>query len=365
MALINREENGVQTEEYGRAIGKLAQKLREGNCLIFLGAGASLEDPRNPGAAASSGDQPDPPSGIAAVNPKPHLVDDADQVPPSLPDGKTLARELLAECGLSDPMTLQQAASHYEFFYGRDELNKELVKRVGNPAIPPSRSIHQLVDFLHSQCTPDVKTVAITTNYDRQFELAYKAKFGEEPKIIIYKGATVPNQPGSLNFFLSPEHDDDGPYWQPKEGGSLYKLHGCITQTRDRGLVVTEEDYINFLANAMGGQPVEDKGILNAIKGKLENSTVLFLGYSLSDWNFQVLYKVTAERRKKLSKSYAVQFRDPSKPESSGTRAYWQKMSIYWGQEKRDVEIINARASEFTWDLLAEGNRKTLGAKSA
>lgn len=94
--------------------------------------------------------------------------------------------------------------------------------------------------------------------------------------------------------------------------------------------------------------------MLNAIKGRLESSTVLFLGYSLSDWNFQVLYKVTAERRKKQSKSYAVQFRDRTKPESDGARTYWDRLAAYWAQRERDVDIINARASEFTWDLLGE-----------
>lgn len=353
MALVNREENGVQTILYRAAIRTLAKKLREGNCLIFLGAGASLEDHLDKGTAATNGDKPDPPAG------------GSNAPPPSLPDGKTLAHDLVEMCGLGEPMTLSQAASHFEFFYGRDELNKEIRERVGNPAIPPSRSIRQLIDFLYSECLPEVATVAVTTNYDRQFEEAYRSKFGREPRVVVYRGATTPNQPGQLNVFTPPQDFDDGPYWRPKPGCSLYKLHGCITQPGDRGLVITDEDYINFLANAMGGVPVEDKGVLNDIKGRLEYSTILFLGYSLSDWNFQVLYKLTAERRQRQSKSYAVQFRDLSKPESEGTRMYWQKMSIYWGQEKRDVEIINARASEFTWDLLAEAKKKAVGAKSA
>ncbi len=362
MALIYREEGGVQSPLYRVAIRTLVDKLREGNCLIFLGAGASLEDPP-PAIQPPDGDEePDPPA-AAALNPAPRVVPDPERRPPRMPDGRQLAKELMAKCGITEEKPLPAAASTYEFLQGRAGLNQELVRLIGNPDIPPSRSIRQLVDVLYT-CPRGITTLAVTTNYDRHFERAYRAKFGRAPKVAIYKGATDPRQAGELNAFpILPDEDaepmqdeDEGPHWQPKPGCTLYKLHGCIRQPRDpllgdRGLVVTEEDYVNFVCNAMAGAPADDKGILGALKGRLEYSTILFLGYSLSDFNFRALYKVTAERRNRKPKSYAIQFRDPAAPVTAASTIYWNQLASYW--DSRGTDIINARASEFTWDLLA------------
>lgn len=250
MALINREENGAQTALYRAAVRTLAQKLSTGRCLLFLGAGVSLADPPRPGLHHEADNAGENPAVPALAGPVP--------VSAAMPDGRQLARDLLDACGLTEQMSLSQAASYYEFFYGRDELDNELLRRIANPQITPSRSIQQLVDFLYAAC-PQEATFAVTTNYDRQFEDAYRKRFGAEPKVVIYKGASVPGQPGQLNTFMPPEHEDDGAYWQPKPGCSLYKIHGCISQRRDRGLVITEEDYINFLTNAMAGQPAETR----------------------------------------------------------------------------------------------------------
>ena len=55
-------------------------------------------------------------------------------------------------------------------------------------------------------------------------------------------------------------------WWLPDREANhvyLYKLHGCISEPGIQNLVVTEEDYINFLANATGSKP--DKRLLNYV----------------------------------------------------------------------------------------------------
>jgi SIR2-like domain len=312
MGLITREDHrGRQTALYRASLRGLARKLREGKCLLFIGAGASI-----------------------------------DEDAPDLPTAKELSRELIEECGLEwhDQIPLSQAAYYYEFFYGRDLLNEKLVERIGDEKIAPPASIERLVEILSALKSCNVSTVAITTNYDQHFERAYKRKFGYPPKVIIYKGGTDPlEQNAKLNVFLPPYHEDDGLYWQPKLGCSLYKMHGCISQARDRGLVITEEDYINFLTNAFA-QADEHKKMLNAMKGKLESSTILFVGYSLSDWNFRAIFKATVEKRQRQSKSYAVQFRETANSETELMQTYWNSLSAFW--ERKDVDVINVGSSE-------------------
>ena len=115
-------------------------------------------------------------------------------------------------------------------------------------------------------------------------------------------------------------------------------MHGCISQPERQGLVITEEDYINFLANALG-EHNGDKTILNYVKGEFAMSTILFIGYSLSDWNFRAIFKATVESRldRKDNRSYAVQFRDPTKRESELEQARWDSVIDFWNEKKVDI----------------------------
>ncbi|MFT0610155.1 SIR2 family protein [Rhodococcus qingshengii] len=66
-------------------------------------------------------------------------------------------------------------------------------------------------------------------------------------------------------------------------GRKVYKMHGSIGSLSS--LVITENDYtesIDRLSNNLLG---------STIKNLLANKTVVFIGYSLSDWNFQRIYK--------------------------------------------------------------------------
>ena len=124
-------------------------------------------------------------------------------------------------------------------------------------------------------------------------------------------------------------------------------MHGCISQAENQNLVVTEEDYINFMANAFGQD--ENKQLLNYMRGQVADATILFVGYGLADWNFRVIFKVTAERKRK--QSYAVQFDDPKKrKEGSINQARWEAIVDFWG--KKYVDIVNADATAFMKDLL-------------
>jgi hypothetical protein len=84
------------------------------------------------------------------------------------------------------------------------------------------------------------------------------------------------------------------------------------------------------------------------VRGKLDASTILFLGYSLADWNFRTIFKATVERREnKDIRSYAVQLHEPVPTDQ---RDLLQLMVDFWGE--KGVDIINLKADEFVSDLL-------------
>jgi hypothetical protein len=120
----------------------------------------------------------------------------------------------------------------------------------------------------------------------------------------------------------------------------LYKLHGTFDDgdplEKERP-VITEEDYIEFLT-FIGGK---GENIDNLITSKIQTSTLLFLGYSLEDWNFRALFKGLIEKLNPSVRpfSYAIQ-KDPSD--------FWVR---FWEGNNRKVHIFNMDMCEFTDEL--------------
>jgi SIR2-like domain len=298
----------------------LAGDLLKGECLIFLGAGASVD-------RASAED---------------------------LPTGEELSKALAAKCEMEwhRYVPLSTTAFYYESFFTRKNLNAFLKEQIEKPGIEPSRTIRtliEIVEILEQRAQP---VFVITTNYDRHFETAYRERLNRDPHVIVYRGAEDPNL---LNVQLHEGLDVDPQYWHPAwPGAYLYKMHGCISRADPRAdehsLVVTEEDYINFLANALSEDP--KKWLAHEVRGRIALSTVLFIGYSLSDWNFRVIFKATAERSHHRT-SYAVQYFSPPSDPLAREREEerWQTSVEFWS--RKNVAVINADAAAFMGHLLS------------
>lgn len=100
-------------------------------------------------------------------------------------------------------------------------------------------------------------------------------------------------------------------------------------------IIITEDDYIQFLT-VIGKQ-----GIPTFIKSALTSSTLLFLGYSLEDWDFRTVYKALIEglERREQLKSYAIQ-RYPS--------GFWVD---FWKGQNKKVQIRDVDVYDFAEDL--------------
>jgi hypothetical protein len=217
---------------------------KDGRCILFLGAMASAPSP--PGSCFNYTDAP--------------------------PSGNELSKRLAHECGYpdEDKTNLQRVSLYYQIKRGRDALVRAIEKEITRPEIEPSPALHMLAALPFS--------IVITTNYDHLFDIALSranTRNGrpKQPNKVIYnpKLAAFPKKV---------------PLDPTEERPILMKLHGDID--RPESIVVTEEDYVNFI------QKMSDKDChpmhLN-LRSRLNDWPVLFIGYSLRDYNLRLLFR--------------------------------------------------------------------------
>jgi hypothetical protein len=121
----------------------------------------------------------------------------------------------------------------------------------------------------------------------------------------------------------------------------IYKIHGSFSgaaaaHAAGAGVVITEDDYIQFLT--VINETI--RGVPTHIVSRLTRSTVLFLGYSLDDWDFRTLHKALVEQR--LSKhqrraAFAIQWQPPQ---------FWVD---FW--KSKNVVIYDCDIYDFAEDL--------------
>jgi hypothetical protein len=248
-----------------RVLGMVGDAVRSQRCILFLGAG------------------------VHAPPPEGSVVDYSLERRP--PVGAELSRELAGACGFAerfpgeDPGNLQRVALAYEIDSSRGRLVDAITSAVVTGRSPsPMLSALARMDF----------PLVITTNYDQLFERALRDA-GKEPRVAIYK----PQPEQTMDF-------EDETVQSPV----VYKLHGDITQPES--LVVTDEDYIQFVLRMSDKDPYDP--IPLSLKHFLKRWTTLFVGYSLLDYNLRLLFKTLRWRidAAKVPDMYSVDYRpDP------------------------------------------------------
>jgi len=197
----------------------------------------------------------------------------------------------LLQVGLPD---LARVALHVEVETDTDNLMALLREVLPEADCQPSPLLHTLAELPFD--------LIVTTNYDCLLERA----FGDKPyEPVVQRIAGFDEQ--EQNKLQEQLSNPRGPI--------IYKIHGSFSdkgplaglQASDR-LILTEEDYIQFLT--VVGR--EDMGVPALIREKMMGSTILFLGYSLQDWDFRTIYKALIEPvdQWRRPKSFALQ-KDP------------------------------------------------------
>jgi len=238
----------------------IAEAVRNGKCLLFLGAGVH----RPPGAK--------PPESLRWAYPE-------NQRPPI---GIELARHLWERGRLGDTFprekcnlgNLGRISMLFEIRKGRNALVKEILAAVDKGEYrgvvrqtKPSPALRALAEMPFP--------LVITTNYDQLFERALPS--AKKPQGGIYQTNKPPKRIETTDIETAP--DPSRPF--------IYKLHGDISQ-RD-SLVVTDEDYIHFILRM--SDPEKFHPIPGIFREHFKEWPTLFIGYSLLDYNMRVLVR--------------------------------------------------------------------------
>jgi hypothetical protein len=150
--------------------------------------------------------------------------------------------------------------------------------------------------------------LVVTTNYDDSLEQAYRTE-DQEFDLVTY----IADGDDRGRFVHHKPYDDDAEPFvieKPNEYHELLrdrpvilKIHGAIDradEARD-SYVITEDDYIDYLTRThVGRLPV-------TLAARLRASHVLFLGYSLRDWNLRAIFHGLWLDRTRSSASWAIQ----------------------------------------------------------
>jgi hypothetical protein len=294
-------------EEREIAWRRLVESVKGGTCIPFLGAGACEGH-------------------ILLGAPMAKKWGDLENYP--LPDFTNLPRvmQYIATVRYEDATSLKER-------FVRDEL-----ATVRQPNFDDAAQIHGLLAQLDLP-------LYVTTNYD-DFMFQALRHYRKQPKEdhSRWYEADVPN--AAISPFTDPSYDPT-----PAEP-LVFHLHGHYRVPKS--LVLTEDDYIDYLVRLAGEtqRPRESRqtgpGLLpNYVYSSLRTNPLLFIGYSMRDWSFLVLYRIlmsgipNAERRTHVS----VQV-DPGGRRSRGAREYLEKYLRAQG-----VQIFWDSAPEFSYKL--------------
>ncbi|GIH80227.1 SIR2 family NAD-dependent protein deacylase [Planobispora longispora] len=253
----------------------------------------------------------------------------------TLPAGSALSRRLAKKWGYpyGDDHELPRVAQFALIKYGDAVYVKNMIcSELGASGLPDFQDLLEPHGLLANFPLP----VYLTTNYDDFIVQSLKA-VGKRPNPALCPwNADVPYA-GDL---FSRE---DG--WNPQADRPLvYHLHGSL---RDPvSIVVAEDDYLEFLTNLALDSAGRKQMLPPSILAALTKRSLLFVGYSLKDWTFRVLFRGLLRavpginRRRHVS----IQLEPTPDPRKANLREVkhhlaryyegWQ-ISVFWGSSEQ------------------------------
>ncbi len=287
----------------------IARDLREGNCIPFLGAGASAF-PKDINAK--------PPSArtLALELAKESMYPPYQAIRETAGSNDAAARERLLRATV-DCENLMLVSSWVEHGLGdRSRLDQKLREYLADEHKPlPHNSLHDLL----ARAAQQRPMAIITTNYDDLIELALvERKVPFDLFVVAIDRPAGEGRAQGATLFRPDGQDELKPVTGEQqlldldlEDGrvrlkrtALFKIHGHIDRRRggDDTFVITEEDYVSFLGRMGSGDSVIPADLVTVMQSR----TLLFLGYGLRDWNFRVLLDRLNRNRLQPKRSYVI-----------------------------------------------------------
>lgn len=246
---------------------------------------------------------------------------------PALPLASEIAERLALEHGypLTDISNLARvtqylATKRYQQFPKSEVLDEIRRRSTPLPDFDASDDPHGVLASLPA-------SIYITTNYDNLLEEALRKR----PRHVEHDSC---EWNGYRKIAGTPSIFSTG--YQPDEGHPLvYHLHGELDVPES--IVLTEEDYLSFLLRANE----EGAGLLPPpIRVALASNALLFVGYSMTDWTFRVLFRSLIEMIRIKPQRPAVAIQVPPTDVLPGHEATARE---YLEQYHRSLQGIDVR----------------------
>jgi hypothetical protein len=274
----------------------------------------------------------------------------------SLPLGSELAREWAQKFKypLSDTGDLARVSQYLavkKFEMYPKKIIEDRFQQVKAPNFAEPNEPHGLLAELPLP-------IYITTNYDSFMTLALKAR-NRDVKQELCRWNGFFQQDVKSVFFDEKNQPVD---YKPTIASPLvYHLHGHYEVPQS--LVLTEDDYLEFLTQISSNHTL----LPTPVRKALSSTALLFIGYSLSDWNFRVLFRgLIASLGASLGfQSVAVQLAPASVEDSDESRrSAMEYLNVYLGKiQKIQLKVFWGDIGDFTcelrqrWEKAQNGNK--------
>jgi hypothetical protein len=185
--------------------------------------------------------------------------------------------------------------------------------------------------------------IYMTTNYDDLMIRALKAQGKEGLRETCRWKSDIKRLPSEF----------DGGYVPSAQRPVVFHLHGHLDVPRS--MVLTEDDYLDFLMRITTDPQILPPRIQEAFT----DSTVLFLGYGLTDWNFRVLFRALVEYLEKSSSRSHVSVQlphvtpDMTAEQKESVQKYFDtyyenlRIRVFWGSCRDFVSELGRRWEAF------------------
>jgi hypothetical protein len=220
----------------------LLRRLKDGRCTPFLGAGAAYG---------------------------------------ALPLGADIARDWAEKYGypFEDSTDLVRVAQYVAIEYD-GTYPKDLIRERFATAVPPD---FHAPDEPHGLLADLKLPIYLTTNYDDFMARALADRKSDPRRELCRWNDRLQGIPSVF---------ETEPGYKPTPANPIvFHLHGMLRVAEREiahSVVLTEDDYLEFLSNMVRNDAAL---IPPAVREALTNSSLLFIGYRLADWNFRVLYQ--------------------------------------------------------------------------
>jgi hypothetical protein len=226
------------------------------------------------------------------------------------------------------------------------------IKNRGAPDFNAANSPHGMLADLELP-------IYVTTNYDDFMAQAIRTR-GNAPEVDYFRWHNYDRTVGNWPDRAEP--------WEPTDKQPLvYHLHGHKDHLEY--LVLTEEDYLNFLLRI--SEPTDPRGqetpqtslLPPPVVKALASNALLFVGYSVKDWTFRILFRGIAEAIKRRMEMPNISIQLPPKDVAPGKRDEAREhlrrlLSMSQGLRTEDVGVYWGKAEEFTAELIMRREKR-------